>query len=146
MTTLNAAVSLEQVTNVAVMVGDDLDFDVPRIADITFQVDAPIAKRGLGLRPRLGDGRRQRLFIDGDPHSLAATTGGRLDQDREADRPGNFNRGRIGFDQDHHFPEPPALSAAIAIERAVFLSPSFSIAWGLGPMNSNPLARQTSLK
>jgi hypothetical protein len=46
---LRAALALEEVADVAVMIGDDLDFDVPRAIDVALQIDPGVAERGLGF-------------------------------------------------------------------------------------------------
>ncbi len=46
---LHRAIALPKVHDVAVMVGDDLHFDVPRVLDVFFQIDAGVAEGRLGL-------------------------------------------------------------------------------------------------
>ena len=50
---LHAAVALPEVHDVAVMVGQHLHFDVPRLLDVFFEIDVAVAERGLGLGLRL---------------------------------------------------------------------------------------------
>jgi hypothetical protein len=122
--------------DVAVQIGDDLNFDVSRLARHTFPGRRHRCRKPRRLR--CGPGPDADFSIDGSlahSHPLAATAGGRFDQNRVADVGGDSDRLVIVIDQtiaarDHGHPE------AIAIDRAVFLSPSISIASGVGPMKS----------
>ncbi len=49
MPALHGAVALPEMDDVAVLVGEDLHFDVPRPLDVLLEIDAGIAKRGFGL-------------------------------------------------------------------------------------------------
>ena len=53
MAALHAAVAFPEVDRVAVVIGEDLDFDVPRVLDVLFQIDVAVAEGGLGFGPRL---------------------------------------------------------------------------------------------
>ena len=82
---LQAALALAEVDDVAVGVGQHLDLDVPRCGDEPFHQQRVVAEGTLGLAPRrLDRGVQFGLFVD-QPHALAATTGGRLEQQRIAD-------------------------------------------------------------
>ena len=73
MTALNRALPLEEVDDVAVRVGKDLDLDVPRALDQPFDVERAVAERGGGFAPR-GSDRFERVLVFGnDAHALAAT-------------------------------------------------------------------------
>ncbi len=52
MPSLRGAFALEEVDRIAVMMGDDLHFDVPRLFDVPLMINTRIAERGrsLGLR------------------------------------------------------------------------------------------------
>ena len=54
---LHRAVALPEMHDVAVMVGDDLHFDVPRALDVFFEINAAIAEGGLGFGASLLQGR-----------------------------------------------------------------------------------------
>ncbi|MGY4295319.1 hypothetical protein ACVWXN_003414 [Bradyrhizobium sp. i1.4.4] len=66
-------------------VADDLHLDVAGIVDIFFDQHAVVAERGLGLALGADDRRPKLVRRAHDAHAAAATTGGRLHQDREAD-------------------------------------------------------------
>ena len=90
MPALGGAIAFPQVHHVAVMVGQDLNFDVARTFDQFLQVDAGIAEGGFGFGLRLGEGRLQRQVVGGDSHAFAAAAGGRFDQHRKADFMGDL--------------------------------------------------------
>ncbi len=50
---LHAAIALPQMHDVAVMIGQHLHLDVPRMLDVLFEINVAVAERGLGLGPRL---------------------------------------------------------------------------------------------
>ena len=80
---LQRAVALEEMDDVAVRVGEDLDLDVARPLDETLDVQRARGEGALGLAAR----RRHRLGgLSGgahDPHALATAAGRGLQQDRE---------------------------------------------------------------
>src|SRR5579862_3662354 len=83
--TLDGTLAFEAVDDVAVLVPEDLDFNVARRRDIAFDQERVVAEGASGFAA----GRRQRRgelagFVH-DAHSFAATTGRRLDQQRVAD-------------------------------------------------------------
>ena len=90
MPTLDAAVSLTQVDHVAVVIGDDLEFNMTGFFDIFFNVDIRDAKGFFCLR--LGGHERadQAYVIVANAHTAAAAAGGGLDDDRVFDTSGNF--------------------------------------------------------
>src|SRR6056297_1622636 len=106
---LDAAIAFEQMTNVAMFVGDDLDFDVSRLGDEFFQVHASVAERGFGFGPRCPQGRPEHVFALGDPHAFAAAARGGFDQDRKTDFVRDPDRFLVVLDQavaarhDGHF-------------------------------------------
>ena len=57
MPALQRAIALEEVDDVAVLVAEDLHFDVPRLLDVLLEVDAAVLERGLGLGSRLVERR-----------------------------------------------------------------------------------------
>ena len=89
---LRGAVALPEVEHVAVLVAQDLDFDVPRPLDVFFDVDARVAEGGLGFGRCLLPGARQREVVGRHPHPLAAAAGRRLEQHRKADLAGDLHR------------------------------------------------------
>src|SRR5690606_41362406 len=84
---------------VAVVVGQYLDFDVPRPLDVFLDVHTWIAKRRLGLRTGLAECRFQGEVVRGDPHALAATARRGFDEHGEADLVSDSERGRVVVDQ-----------------------------------------------
>ena len=65
---LRAAFALEEMANVAVMIGDHLDFDVTRSVDVALEIDTGVAERGLSFRlGRLQRGLEGQL-VGCDPH------------------------------------------------------------------------------
>ena len=60
---LRRAVALPQVDDVAVMIGEHLHFDVPRMLDVLFEVDAAVAERRFGFGPRLLKRRLERQVV-----------------------------------------------------------------------------------
>ena len=95
---LKRAVALPEVHGVALGVGDNLDFDVPRALDVFFEVDAGILERLFGLERGRLQPRLQRDVVHGDAHALAPAAGGRLDQHWIANFVGD--RQCLGFARD----------------------------------------------
>ena len=85
MTALDRAVALAEDEDVAVGVGDELHLDVARALEVALAEHRAVAERGLRLAAR----RRERRIELGrgadDPHAPPASTGCRLDDEREAD-------------------------------------------------------------
>ena len=69
---LKRALALEQVHDVAVGVGKNLDFDVPGALDQPLDVERAVAERRLGLAAGLCRGAEQRIGIAHDLHADAA--------------------------------------------------------------------------
>ena len=55
MATLDRALALEEMDDVAVRIGEDLDLDVPRPFDEALHVQRAVAESGGGFSPRRGD-------------------------------------------------------------------------------------------
>ena len=87
MAALHGAVALVQVADAAVGVGEDLHLDVASPADIALQEDGAVSEGGLRFLLRLFDLSGQILAAVHDPQPPAAAAEGRLDHQREADRP-----------------------------------------------------------
>ena len=96
MPALQAALALAQVDDVAVLVGEDLDLDVPRPLHVPLQQQGVVAERGPCLPARRGDRRGQLRRRGHQPHALAAASGGRLDQQRVADLIRGVGQVRVG--------------------------------------------------
>ena len=100
MAPLDRAVALAERQHGSVLVGQQLDLDVPRALDIAFAEDPVVTERGLRLASR----RRERLlelgWIPNHAHASAAAAGRRLDDEREPDlgrlaRRDDGNAGRV---------------------------------------------------
>ena len=82
---LERAIALAQVDHIAVLVGQDLDLDMPRAFHQLLQVDIAIAKGRFGLAAGGGQQGRHLLQAVDLAHAFAAAAGRGLDQQREAD-------------------------------------------------------------
>ncbi|OGX89961.1 hypothetical protein BEN49_08000 [Hymenobacter coccineus] len=97
MAALDAALALEEVHNVAVLVAEYLDFDVARRADVLLDEHRPVAERRRGLRHRQLHLLHKFGRVVHHAHALAAATSRSLDEDREADLFGNgLGGGHVG--------------------------------------------------
>ncbi len=85
MAPLHAAIAFPKVHDIAMMIGQHLHFDVPRVLDVLFEIDVAVAEGGLGLGPRLLQCRLERQIVRCDSHAATAAAGNRLDQHRKAD-------------------------------------------------------------
>ena len=94
---LGRTVALEQMDRIAVVVAEDLDFDMARVFKIFFNQQRVVAKR----RQRLAPGRRQSFrklaCRPDDPHPAPAATGRRFDHHRIAGRDGRRRQRGIGL-------------------------------------------------
>ena len=82
MTALEGAVALPQMNAVTVLVGEDLDLDVPRLFDEFFDVDAVVFEGVFRLGPGVADLRAQGDLVVGDAQAPTAAAGRGLDHDR----------------------------------------------------------------
>ena len=82
---LDRAVALEEADGVAVRVGEDLDFDVARAAEIAFDQHAVVAEGGQRFAFGGEDGGEQVGGVFDDAHALAASAGRSFDEDGVAD-------------------------------------------------------------
>jgi hypothetical protein len=81
---LDGAVTLVQVDNVAVVVTEKLDLDVLGLVKESLDKDGTVTESSLGLRGGTLEGLLQALLLTDDSHTSATTTEGSLDDDREA--------------------------------------------------------------
>ena len=88
---LHRAVALAQPDGVLERVGEDLDFDVPRILQEFLHVDLRIAEGAAGFFARHVDRVDQRRFRVDHAHAAAAAAAGGLDDDRIADLARNLH-------------------------------------------------------
>ena len=82
---LHRAVALAKMDRVAVLVAEDLEFNVTRAREILLDVHLAVAERRQRLRTRELERAREIVLVLRDAHPLPATAGRRLDDDREAD-------------------------------------------------------------
>jgi hypothetical protein len=75
---LHAAVALAQPDGVLVLVGQDLDLDVPWVFEELFHVHGRVAERRAGFAARRLHGVEQRGFGVHDPHAAPAAAAGAL--------------------------------------------------------------------
>ena len=75
---------------VAVVVGDDLHFDVPAELDILFDVDGGVLERVFRLGLGLAKAGLEGDVVVGDAHAPPAATGRGFDDDGVADFAGDF--------------------------------------------------------
>ena len=94
-TALQRAVALAQMHDMAMGVGQNLDFDMAWPLEIFLHIDHVIAERGLGFGARLGQGKGKLAGILGDFHAPAAAPRRGLDQDRIADLFGHARGVRV---------------------------------------------------
>ncbi len=143
---LERAVAVPAVDDVAVVVGEDLDLDVPGPVDELLEVDARVLERRLGLVPGRLERRQERPLLADDPHPLPAAAGRGLDEDGEAHRSGQAQGLGVGARRGRPSPGRTGTFAAWATAFASVLRPIRRIAsWG-GPMNSKLQSRQISAK
>ncbi len=91
--TLDRAVALAQVDDVAVLVAEDLDFDMARLDHRALQDQLFAAEGVAGFRAGTDQGDRQVLRVFDQPHAAPAAARRRLDHDRETDL-GSFREQR----------------------------------------------------
>ena len=78
MAALQRAVALAEVDGVAVLVGQHLELDVARVAEVFFEVHGVVAEGRLGLAAGERNGVQQRRLGVHHAHALAAAAGGGL--------------------------------------------------------------------
>ena len=100
------------------LVAEHLELDVARRVDVLLEVDVAVAESRLGLPLRRLQRLRQLARLLDHAHAAAAAAGGRLDDDRVADLPGDL---RLLFGLDR-----PSLPGRIG-------TPAFFIARAPGP-------------
>ena len=84
---LNGAFALSQAHHVAMLVGKNLEFDVPGMLHVFFHVEIPIAECGRGFLLRLAVKRNQIFFRPHDAHAASAAASRGFNDDRIAHLP-----------------------------------------------------------
>ena len=95
-TSLDRALTLEQMDHGAVGVPQDLDLDVAGTGDVGLEEDGAVAEGGRRLPGGRGDGVGQVVGSLDHPHAAAAASGRRLDQDGPAQFGGRVDQAAVG--------------------------------------------------
>lgn len=82
--TLDRAVALKEVDDVAVRVTEHLHFDVTRFVEVAFDKDGSVSERGFGFRDGRLERRLERRGFADDPHAATAAAHRCFDDDGEA--------------------------------------------------------------
>ncbi len=144
---LDGAFALAQMNQVAVMIAQNLDFDVPRLQHQLFRYRL----RRSGTRAELRCGHRAvqirdlRLAIHA-AHAFAASARRGFQQHRIAQAIAPLAGHHRSRAEPARCPEPPERPAAIATLRADVFEPILRIASAGGPMNTIPAPAQASAK
>ena len=92
MAALDRTIALVQIEDVALLVADQLDFDVARLFDEFFDEHAVITEAGECFTADRIEALAHIGFAPRQPHALAATAGRSLHHHRIADASGDFDR------------------------------------------------------
>ena len=87
MAALDRALALAEVHDRAVRVGEDLELDVPRPAQVAFEQHGVVAERASASRRAACERVVESRELVDDAHAAAAAAGTRLDDQRRAERP-----------------------------------------------------------
>ena len=90
MAALQGTVTFAQMDDMAVMIGQDLDFDVAGGLQVLFHVDVVVGKHRLGLGAGEIEGLGHGGVVPDHLHAAPAAPGGGLDQDRKTDVLGGY--------------------------------------------------------
>src|SRR5215813_13781982 len=99
MAALDGAFAFSQVDHVAVIVTEHLDFDVARVGDVFFQIDAAVFERHFGFGARHVVSVEQVILIVRDAHAAPASARRGLNQHRITDPLGLLDSDLLVFDQ-----------------------------------------------
>jgi hypothetical protein len=80
MSTLNRAIAFVKVTDFAMTIGDDLNFDMPWLLDELLQIYPSVTERGLRFSASLLQSCAKHLIVFGNSHALATTTCSSFDE------------------------------------------------------------------
>src|SRR5260370_31533158 len=98
MSPLDGTLALAQAHNVAVLVGQNLKLDMPRVLDVLLHVEVTVAERACCLRLRRLEQTGQFLFVADDAHPAPAAASRSLHDHREPDLPRPFDRFAVRSD------------------------------------------------
>ena len=143
---LQRAVAGRDHDDVAVLVGQALGLDVPRLVEVLLHEALAATERADGLADRglveVGD----LVLLAGHLEAAAAAAEGRLDRDRQAVLLRRTRRPRRRPATGSLVPATSGAPTFSAMWRALTLSPRFSIASGGGPIQTRPASMTACAK
>ena len=142
MTPLHRAVALVQMQDIAVVVAQDLHFDVARAADVALQEDGVVAEGGAGLAPRLFQQACEIGRALHHAHAAPAAAERGLNDQREADAGARFARLSPAFGPAARCPAPRGCRCGSANCRAGGLVAQQFEQFGAGTDESDARARR----
>ena len=131
MPALHGAIAFVEMDEIAMLVAEELHFEMAGPDDELFEKDRRVAERGAGFAAGLFDGLIELLGLVGDAHAAAAAAHGRLDDHRIAELLGQLANllavahRVIAAGQDRHLglagrcAGPPACRRAVRAPRRV---------------------------
>ena len=131
MAALDRALALDKRQHRAVLIAEQLDFDVRGRHQPPLEVDRRVAERGAGFRPRGAHRAGEVARVADRPHALAAAARHRLDQQRVADargEPRDLGVRDVGTERRRRCRARPARRRASPAPRAAVLLPISAIA------------------
>ena len=135
---LERALALAERPHLAVLVGEDLELDVPRLLDEALEVDVGVLEAG--HRPRavaVSKARAHLVDVAHDAHAAPAAAARGLEDDREADALGLARR-RASASASTPVPGRSGRPKRSRLRARATLSPQARIASGVGPMKVEP--------
>src|SRR5262249_40203272 len=102
MATLDRALPFAERHDVALLIAEELDLDVPGPLEVPLREDAVVAEGRPRLAPRRLERVRQAVPRTNDAHPAAASSGGRLEQQRKTEllRIAGVDDGNLGLARD----------------------------------------------
>ena len=95
---LHRAIAFIKMNDVAEIVRHELDFNVPRVLDVLFDINVSVAERSRRFGFRLIEPGNKLFVVSGDAHSASSAAGCRFDENRIAELSGDFERFVFVFD------------------------------------------------
>ena len=149
MTPLDGALALDARQHGAVMIGQQLHFDVARTRETPLEIDreSPKAAPASDRAARIAEGSSAALLttrmpLPPPPATAFTMTGNPICARRDRRSPHRARRRRAA----RRCPGTTGTPAAIAARRAAVLLPISAIASGVGPMNVSPASRHAAAK
>jgi hypothetical protein len=97
MAALDGAIAFAEMQSLAVRIGQNLEFDVPRFLDVLLDINRAVAEGLFGFAAGDVVFLCKRNVVVGDAHPASAAARHRLDDDRIADLAGNLYGLGLGF-------------------------------------------------